>query len=309
MPDTTQKMPKDMLEFAQKHLGEVKRAEARGWKHLETGVWDLETERGRAFLKNHRQKAKFEGELRAYQEFVPHALKITPSLLAYDEPGQVMLLSAVPGDLVDDLALALKEPGAWINESQKTALLGKSLGQNQLVNIYEQAGQFLRSYHDAPYEDTEIPNLEEAYWLRAESWFKRAEPFVVAKDIDWVKGQVKEMLPALRTMKCVPCHRDYTGRNWLWYDKLYVIDFEHSRPDVWLVDLEKLMNEIWPTSPELKEAFLSGYGRTLTADDEALAFGNSALTAVTRIVWSLEHDDQDYAEMGRRILEHLKTLE
>lgn len=304
----TMELSKELLEFATKHLGEVKKAEARGWKHQESGVWELETEQGRAFLKSHRQSAKFEQELRAYLEFVPHALKITPVLLAYDKFQQVMLLSKVPGDLVDDLALGQKESEDWINESQKMALLGKSLGKKQLVNIYEQAGQFLRSYHDAPYQDMVVPSLEEAYWLRAESWLKRAEPFVATNDIEWVREKAREMLPALRTLKRVPCHRDYTGRNWLWHDKLYVIDFEHSRPDVWLFDLERLLNEVWPTSPELKEAFLSGYGKTLTADDETLSFGNSVLTAITRIVWSLEHGDHEYAEMGRQILEHLKTL-
>jgi Ser/Thr protein kinase RdoA (MazF antagonist) len=288
MPDTTQKMPEKLLEFAQKHLGIVKTAKARGWKHQETGVWELETEQGRVFLKNHRQAVKFDQELRVFQEVLPYVLKVTPSLLAYDKLQHTMLLSAVPGELVDDLI-----------EQQNI--------HNRELEIYYQAGQFLRSYHGAPYEDTEPPSLEEAFWLRSESWLARAKPYVALRDIEWVREKVREMLPALRVLKRVPCHRDYTGRNWLWHDKLYVIDFEHSRPDVWLVDLERLMNEVWPTSPELKEAFLSGYGRTLTVDDEALAFGNSALTAITRIVWSLEHDDQDYAEMGRKILEHLKT--
>jgi Ser/Thr protein kinase RdoA (MazF antagonist) len=286
MTNSTQQMPQTLLEFATKHLGKVRKVTPRGWKHQETGVWELETEQGRAFLKNHRQKEKFEQELRAYLGFVPRALKITPSLLAYDEAQQVMLFSAVPGELVDDLL-----------EQQRPL---------NLLEVYTQAGQFLRSYHDVPFEDTAIPRLEDAFWQRSESWLKRAEPHVDAKDIDWVRGQVKEMLPALKTLKRVPCHRDYTGRNWLWHDKLYVIDFEHSRPDVWLFDLERLWSEVWPEKPELKEAFMAGYGKRFTADDESLSRGNAALTAVTRIVWSLEHDDQDYAEMGRQILEHLK---
>lgn len=307
MDDTPQKVPKNLLLFALSHLGTIKKVEARGWKHQETGVWELATEQGRAFLKSHRQKAKFQGELRAYQEFVPHALKVTPSLLAYDESQQAMLLSAVPGELVDDLVLSLKKSEDWLSKSRNTDLLNESLGEKQLLKIYHEAGQFLRTYHDAPYNDKDTISVEEAVGQRAESWFKRAEPYVAAKDIDWVRAQVVEMLPALKTHKHVPCHRDYTGRNWLWKDKLYVIDFEHSRPDVWLFDLERLLNEVWPTCPELKEAFMAGYGKTFTADDEAISFGYAALTTVTRIAWSLKHDDQDYAEMGRRILEHLKS--
>jgi Ser/Thr protein kinase RdoA (MazF antagonist) len=306
MDDTAQKVPENQLEFATKHLGIIKKMTPRGWKHQETGVWELETEQGRAFLKNHRQSAKFEQELRAYLEFVPYTLKLTPRLLAYEQALQVMLLSAVPGESVDDLALAQKEPEAWINESQKTVLLDKSLGTKQLTNIYKQAGQFLRSYHDVPYEDTESPNLEEAFWIRAESWFKRAEPFVAVKDIAWVREKVKEILPALRAMKRVPCHRDYTGRNWLWHEKLYVIDFEHSRPDVWLFDLEKLWSEVWPNQPELKEAFISGYGHTITSEEEELLNGYTLLSCMTKIAWSMELGDYEYADWGRRILEHRK---
>lgn len=307
MNDTAQKVRENLLEFALSHLGNVKKVTARGWKQQETGVWELEAEQGRVFLKNHRQRPKFEQELRAYLEFVPRALKITPLLLAYDEAQQVMLLSAMPGNLVDDLALSQKESEDWINESQKMTLLDRSLGKKQLANIYEQAGQFLRSYHDVPYQDTEIPNIEDAFWQRAESWLKRAEPFVAAEDIDRVEARVKEMLPALKTMKRVPCHRDYTGRNWLWSEKLYVIDFEHSRPDVWLFDLEKLWSEVWPGNPELKEAFMAGYGYIFTAEDKALLDGYTVLSCITKIAWSLELGDNTYAQWGRGMLENLKS--
>jgi Ser/Thr protein kinase RdoA (MazF antagonist) len=289
MDDTAQKVPENLLEFATFHLGRIKKVEARGWKHLETGVWELETEQGRAFLKSHREANKFEQELRAYQEFLPHALKVTPSLLAYRRELQTMLISAVPGELVD-LTAKSTEP-----------------------EIYRQAGQFLRSYHDVPYQDTETLVLEkqsvgEAFWHRAESWLKRAESFVSANDIAWVTARVKEMLPALKTIKRVPCHRDYTARNWLWGEKLYVIDFEHSRPDVWLFDLEKLWSEVWPGQAELKEAFMVGYGHAFTTEDEALLTGYTALSCVTKIVWSFEHGDNgEYAEMGRRMLEKLKA--
>jgi Ser/Thr protein kinase RdoA (MazF antagonist) len=276
---------KDLLEFATSHLGAIKKVEARGWKHQETGVWELETEQGKAFLKRHKQASKFEQELRAYREFLPHTLQVTPALLGYQQELQAMLMAKVPGELAEDVTTKDIE-----------------------LEIYRQAGQFLRSYHDVPYQDTERPSVEEAFWQRAESWLKRAEPFVAEKDIEWVKARVKEMLPTLKTMKRVPCHRDYTGRNWLWREKLYVIDFEHARPDVWLFDLEKLWSEVWPTKPELKEAFIVGYGHDFSAEDEALLNGYTALSCITKIAWSFEHKDNgEYAETGRRILETLKS--
>jgi hypothetical protein len=70
MDDMTQKIPDNLLEFATSQLRTVEKVEIRGWKHQETGVWQLETKQGRVFLKSHRQKAKFEQELQAYLEFV-----------------------------------------------------------------------------------------------------------------------------------------------------------------------------------------------------------------------------------------------
>ncbi|MGL4609004.1 MAG: phosphotransferase family protein [Trueperaceae bacterium] len=127
------------------------------------------------------------------------------------------------------------------------------------------------------------------------------------KDIDWVGTRVKEMLPVLKTMQRVPCHRDYTGRNWVWQGKLYVIDFKHSRPNVWLFDLEKLWSEVWPSCPESKEAFMTGYGYTLTTEDETLLKGYMLLSCVTKIAWSLELGEAEYAELARDMLEQLKA--
>jgi hypothetical protein len=39
MTDRTQnQIPQNLLEFATSHLGAIKKVEARGWKHQETGV-------------------------------------------------------------------------------------------------------------------------------------------------------------------------------------------------------------------------------------------------------------------------------
>ena len=115
--------------------------------------------------------------------------------------------------------------------------------------------------------------------------------------------------PFLQGKKRVPCHRDYTARNWLFDGALYVIDFEHCRPEYWLFDLEKLWSEVFLERPELKEVFLEGYGHKLTSEEEACMKAFAVFSAVTRIAWSLEQGENDYAVIGRKLLEVLKSQE
>jgi Ser/Thr protein kinase RdoA (MazF antagonist) len=98
-----------------------------------------------------------------------------------------------------------------------------------------------------------------------------------------------ETLSGLPCPGQVPCHRDYTPRNWLVKDGVqYAIDFEHARLDVWLADLARLHLGIWPDRPDLKEAFLAGYGRQLSDTDHAILQGVAALTATWLVVKARE---------------------
>ena len=103
----------------------------------------------------------------------------------------------------------------------------------------------------------------------------------------------------------MPCHRDYTPRNWLVKDGVqYVIDFEHARLDVWLADLARLHLGIWPDRPDLKEAFLAGYGRQLSDTDHAILQG-VALTATWLVVKAREIRQPALEDAFRAALQRL----
>lgn len=111
-------------------------------------------------------------------------------------------------------------------------------------------------------------------------------------------------MSALPSPVAVPCHLDYSARNWLVDDDgaLRVIDFAGAGRDVWVCDLRRLEFGTWATQPGLREAFFDGYGRMPTADDEALLRASGALTAVSRIVRGTERNLPKATSDGRLIL-------
>ena len=277
-------MPKKLRDACQEVLGEVLETSFRGWDHAESRVWRVVARRQTAYLKQHRQPLKHKQEYRAYTEWLPRLPDITPKLLADFEDS--LLLSEVPGELVED----------------------KERRDEDVRDLYRQAGAFLQELHDLPFVYEDEMTLAEAFVRRTEAWTGRVGDILSADDVAWVKARVAEALPILKNYKRVPCHRDYTARNWLADDgKLHVIDFEHSRPDLWFLDIERLWSDVWHERSDLAEAFWEGYGRGLSAEETWVLERLAALNALSTVVWAREHGDVGFEARGRARLERLKV--
>ncbi len=174
------------------------------------------------------------------------------------------------------------------------------LGGREETVLHERAGGFLRALHELPVEDPDTVPLDEAYALRLSEWEGRAVGVVPSTLLVDVRDAVSEALPLLGAQRRVPCHRDYTPRNWLAGEdgELVVIDFEHARHDARLTDLQRLWTGLWRSRPELREAFLAGYGRELDEDEEGMLRRLSALWALSTVVWAREHRDAAFEAHG-----------
>ena len=277
-------MPETLRDACQEVLGEVLETSFRGWDHAESWVWRVVARDRTAYLKQHRQPLKYKQEYKAYTEWLPHLPNITPELLADFEDS--LLLSEVPGELVED----------------------RERRNEDVRDLYRQAGAFLRKLHDLPFVDEDEMDLAEAFARRTEAWTGRVGDSLSAEDVTWVKARVSEALPILKTYQRVPCHRDYTARNWLVNKgKLHVIDFEHSRPDLWFLDVERLWSDVWHERSDLEEAFWEGYGRGLSDEEAWVLECLAALDALSTVVWAREHGDTAFEARGRARLERLKT--
>ena len=225
-------------------------------------------------------------ERRAYRDWLWH-LDATPNLLGESETHSALLASAVPGKNVDDV----------LPTSEET------------LTTYRQVGTFLQRFHTLPFEDDNPVPLLEDYRHRAKTWLARADGLLEPDLIAWVASRAAEAADLLEQMNPVrvPCHRDYTARNWLVEVtngvKLSVVDFEHSSPNFWLFDVEKLVMEVGGTG--LEAAFWQGYGTSLKDAETRVLERYSALNALSTVVWAREHGDEAFEADGRRRLAEL----
>jgi hypothetical protein len=284
-------LPPALRAFAERQLGPLSSTRFCGWPHAESAVWALRGSR-RAFLKVFRQPRKFVQERRAYRAWLPQLTATeayTPHLIGESETLRALLMSALPGTLPERAPLT----------------------PSQSLKAYRQAGAFLRALHTLPFRDDDPLSLAEAMRYRAQAWLGRAEGIVARDLITWVGEQAAEVAVTLTKLGAVrvPCHRDYSPRNWLVEIsgksiRLSVIDFEHSRPDFWLFDTEKLASSGW--SGVAERAFWEGYGRTLMLPERRLLERHAALTALSTVVWARERRDTAFEAQGWAQLSRLR---
>jgi Ser/Thr protein kinase RdoA (MazF antagonist) len=255
-----------LLAFAQAQAGALTRAEYRGWDHGVSDVWECWFEAGHhLFLKRSVEPGKFEQELRAYRAWTPHLGDLCPDLVAADEDERALLVTALPGALAEDLELTRRAE----------------------AELHRQAGAFLRAFHGLPHVDDEVA-LADAIQMRAERWSARAALHVDASARDWMMARIREIAPMLDGVRRTPCHRDFTPRNWVIDEdsNLRVIDFGHTRPDFWALDIDKLWSDQWVERRDRSDAFWDGYGRKPSDDEWAVVEAAGALSAITTIAWS-----------------------
>ncbi|MEU2130688.1 hypothetical protein [Streptomyces sp. NPDC018352] len=67
------------------------------------------------------------------------------------------------------------------------------------------------------------------------------------------------------------------------------------------------LSDAWAHRPDLYEAFLAGYGRTLTDAEESRLVIDAALDAVSGVAFGVAHGDPEPVERGRRTLARLRA--
>ena len=82
-----------------------------------------------------------------------------------------------------------------------------------------------------------------------------------------------------------------------------MIDFEHAQPDVWYVDVNRLVDESWQADAGLADAFWVGYGRHPDARERKL--GDALRVYAVGTVAGAEHGDAPFEAQGRTVLGRL----
>jgi len=285
--------PAELLSFATRILGPSDLVADCSWAHGRSSVLRLRDGDGTTwFLKRHNDRDRYRAEVTAYQQWVPALGGQAPRLRAHDDTLHAVILSAVPG-----------VPPAWPADTLADGDEERRAGE---AAVQRSAGALLRQFHDGqpglPWDDFAAAKYEE---------FDRLAPvaagLLTARELAAARSQVGD-LAGLPCPGKVACHRDYTPRNWLVdAGSVCVVDFEWSRLDAWVSDLARLRLGIWAARPDLREAFLSGYGRELTGTDRAMLHGCAVLTGVWLLVKARETRQRSFEDGSRSALQHLMS--
>ncbi|MBV9139485.1 MAG: aminoglycoside phosphotransferase family protein [Pseudonocardiales bacterium] len=284
-------MPADLRHWVTHQLPGLATVVDVSWPRGCSRVWRAASGTDEVYVKRSPTPENYAREVHAYEHaarFAPHEI---PRLLATDPGLRAIMTSPLPGLIVRGLCLTAE---------------GES-------RVHELAGRLLRRWHDLP----EPPSARARKVIRASvteqadeaaaCLERTAEHLTDAQRA--LVAQVSRELPRLvEDLPVVFRHGDYSPRNWLWDTERGthgLIDFEQSDHGIAVEDFVWLCGAVWPTRPDLKTAFLAGYGRRLSdAEQRALPLLTVRL-AVSYLNSGITKQEPMLVERGRTALTHL----
>lgn len=141
--------------------------------------------------------------------------------------------------------------------------------------MHELAGRLLRRWHDqsgpAPEQDREAIRASMAdQATEVAACLENTAGHLDDEQRALVQCVARELPELADDLPAVYQHGDYSTRNWLW-DRDHghgLIDFAMSGNGIAVEEFVWLCTAGWATRPDLKAAYLAGYGRTLSDTDE-----------------------------------------
>ncbi|MFE0726565.1 aminoglycoside phosphotransferase family protein [Streptomyces mutabilis] len=204
-----------------------------------------------------------------------------PQLRASSAEHLALLLTAVPGGPLNELMLAPAEE----------------------ARAYRQASALLGCLHAVG--DLSGPRRNEAEGaLQAaadgvDGHLARAADRLTAPE----RKLVRDLAEQLRALPVAFIHGDAWDRSLMRSTNLQEgggIDFARSRPATVVQDFVVMACSAWVGRPNLRAAFLQGYGRNLNSEEQHAVACRAALAAVNCLVWGPKSGDPGVTVRGRR---------
>lgn len=282
--DAVEQLSETLQRWSSERLGPVAVVADRSRGHGRALVLEVEdSSRRRWFVKRPKGPRSFRREVRAYRRFVPEIPGSAPRLVAVSPDHQALLLSALPGRSADHQTLWAKP------------------------EVHRRAGAWLAHLHgvSAP---VPVPDLGPDLGRRVVAFLSQATGLVDRPTGDYVT-QVGARFDAMADLHVVPCHLDYTQRNWIVDDggSFGVIDFSASSLALPAEDFSRLSYREWTERPRLQDAFFEGYGRVLDDGERDQLECCTALAAVSGLARARASGSRALATSAHRTLQRLRA--
>lgn len=255
---------------------------------MRPSVWEIDGPDGkRWFAKQHVGPKLHRREVDAYERWTAALGRDrAPALVAADEQSLTVLVTALPGLGLDRVCLPA--------EQEREA--------------YQQAGLLLARLHAADNGQSRSEAVEEDWGGVLSKVLDAGARYLTTDDITVLRALAQQAPPALPK---VAAHGDYMPKNWMWDEReqrLRVIDFERTQLETAARrDLSRLHYRILHHRPDLADAFYSGYGHPLSAEEKAARTKYAVLDALDAVRWGVEHHDIDLVDEAHTMVANLRA--
>lgn len=291
----TKPIPPALLGWAQSVVGPVHLPRDVSHDRDNSLVWKLSCATGAVFAKVAPSPKAYARDTRALREVAPGMEPGTaPLLLAADPLQLALLLSPVSGRMVKSLSLTPSE--------QRT--------------LHRQAGRWLRRFHGGAGELSPQDRADAAAEVAraaagGEKHLGRAADLIAPEGHRTVRWHAAA-LGRIGPLPAGYIHGDFQERNWLLDTSpaarmFGTVDLERARPHTAVADLVPLACGSWVGRPDLQHAFVDGYGRPLTAEEQWALRCLCVLDAASAISWGVPNGDDAIVARGRATLARLEV--
>lgn len=238
------------------------------------------------YVKVHARPYLFERHMKALRDWAPHLPCATPEVLYTNDERLLMVFAELPGVPLD----------------------AAELSPDTELAVYETAGRVARTFH-AIRSAEDVVDLEPVA-ARMARFLASARCALSPALVDWLTGILPETA-IFDGERPVPCHRDYSPRNWLVREtptgvSWSLIDFERARFDLKYADFQRMWPDWWRERPDRRSAFFSGYGRELTREEEQRLRFTVLINCLGTIPWAVENDDPAFGAWALETVEWIR---
>lgn len=281
-------IPSDLLRWVADHLPGVETVTDVSWPRGTSRVWRVAAGADEAFVKLSPSTKDYECEVAGYA-YAARALtpREAPRLLAADTGLQAIMTSPLPGRVVRGMPLEADEER----------------------RVHELAGRLLRRWHDHSDPASEQDRAairasmtdkadEAAACLENTAGHLNDEQRALVQSVYQELPELTEHLPAVYQ------HGDYSTRNWLWDSEHGhgLIDFAMAGHGIAIEEFVWLCGAVWAVRPDLKAAYLTGYGRELSDSEERALILLTTRLGVSYLHSGLTKQEPVLEERGHLIL-------